>query len=149
MDSFLLIEHSAGAIYDPPMGPPVYTRAVTPFRRPYKTQDGYVSVLVYNDKQWRRFTELAQRPDLAADARFRSQADRSANMPDFCTIVAEILAQRTTAEWLDLLDQAEIPFARLNSTADLSSHPHLAHVGFFQPLADTPSGKLHSPLQPV
>src|SRR3546814_12403809 len=41
MASFLLIEHIAGAIYDPPMGPPVYTRAVPPFRRPYHTQDGH------------------------------------------------------------------------------------------------------------
>src|SRR3546814_18372161 len=54
MASFLLIEHIAGAIYDPPMGPPVYTRAVTPFRRPYKTQDGYVSVLVYTDRSEER-----------------------------------------------------------------------------------------------
>src|SRR3546814_1700952 len=100
MASFLLIEHIAGATYDPPMGPPVYTRAVTPFRRPYKTQDGYVSVLVYNDKQWRSFTELAQRPDLAADARFRRQADPSANMPDFCTNVPALLATRTSDEWL-------------------------------------------------
>ncbi len=149
MASFLLIEHIAGAVYDPPMGPPVYTRAVTPFRRPYKTQDGYVSVLVYNDKQWRRFTELAQRPDLAADARFRSQADRSANMADFCTIVAEILAQRSSAEWLDLLDKAEIPCARLNRTADLYSDPHLADVGFFQTLEDPRDGKLRMPSHPV
>lgn len=149
MASFLLIEHIAGAIYDPPMGPPVYTRAVTPFRRPYKTQDGYVSVLVYNDKQWRRFTELAQRPDLAADERFRSQANRSANMADFCSIVAQILAQRTSAEWLDLLDKAEIPCARLNSTADLYTDPHLADVDFFKTLEDPRDGMLRMPAHPV
>lgn len=149
MASFLLVEHIAGAVYDPPMGPPVYTRAVTPFRRPYKTLDGYLSVLVYNDKQWRRFTKLSQRPDLAADERFRSQADRSANMADFCSIVAQILAQRTSAEWLDLLDKAEIPVARLNSTADLYSDPHLADVEFFQTLDDPRDGALRMPSHPV
>lgn len=149
MASFLLIEHIAGAIYDPPMGPPVYQRAVTPFRRPYKTKDGYVSVLVYNDKQWRRFTELAQRPDLAADKRFIGQSDRSANMAEFCAIVAEILSQRTSAEWLDLLDKAEIPVARLNSTADLYTDPHLSDVGFFKTLEDPLDGTLRMPSHPV
>src|SRR3546814_12943354 len=70
-------------------------------------------------------------------------------MPDFCTIVAEILAQRTSAEWLDLLDKAEIPCARLNSTADLYSDPHLADVGFFQTLDDPRDGKLRMPRPPV
>ena len=41
-------------------------------RRPYETKDGYVCVLVYNDKQWRAFFEMIGRPDLLADPRFAS-----------------------------------------------------------------------------
>ncbi|HLT77392.1 MAG TPA: CoA transferase [Ferrovibrio sp.] len=149
MASFLLVEHIAGAAYDPPLGPPVYTRTVTPHRRPYRTRNGYVSVLVYNDKQWRRFTELAGRPDLAADERFASQAARSANMADFCAMVAEIIAERTSEEWLELLDQAEIPCARLNSMADLYTDPHLSDVGFFRDLDDPHDGRLRLPFPPV
>src|SRR5690606_1979274 len=149
MASFLLVEHIAGAAYDPPLGPPVYTRTVTPHRRPYRTRNGYVSVLVYNDKQWRRFTELAGRPDLAADERFASQAARSANMADFCAMVAEIIAERTSEEWLELLDQAEIPCARLNSMADLYTDPHLSDVGFFRHLDDPHDGRLRLPFPPV
>src|SRR3546814_15064494 len=43
--SFLLVEHIAGAAYEPPLGRPVYDRTVTPYRRPYKTRNGYLSVL--------------------------------------------------------------------------------------------------------
>ena len=39
-------------------------------RRPYQTKDGYVCVLVYNDKQWRAFFEMIGRSELLADAKF-------------------------------------------------------------------------------
>jgi crotonobetainyl-CoA:carnitine CoA-transferase CaiB-like acyl-CoA transferase len=145
----MLVEHIAGAAYDPPTGRPVYERLVTPDRRPYRTRDGYLSVLVYNDKQWQRFAALAERPELARDARFRTQAARSAHMADFCAAVAAILATRASAEWVELLEQAEIPVARLNSTAELYSDPHLADVGFFRSLDDPHDGRLRLPDHPV
>lgn len=149
MTSFLLVEHIAGAVYDPPLSRPVYERTVTPYRRPYKTKDGYLSVLVYNDKQWRRFAELAGRPDLATDQRFINQSARSANMAVFCTMVAEIIAERTSAEWLALLEEAEIPVARLNAMEDLHADPHLTDVGFFQEIDDPHDGRLRMPAPPV
>jgi crotonobetainyl-CoA:carnitine CoA-transferase CaiB-like acyl-CoA transferase len=149
MTSFLLVEHIAGAAYDPPMGRPVYERTVTRNRRPYKTRDGYLSVLVYNDKQWQRFTTLAERPELAADARFITQSARSTHMADFCLVVADILAGRTTAQWLELLEKAEIPVARLNSTQDLYTDPHLQDVGFFKSIQDPHDGGLRLPEHPV
>lgn len=149
MTSFLLIEHIAGAVYDPPMGRPVYSRVVTPYRRPYKTTDGYLSVLVYNDKQWLRFAELSGRLGLDADTRFRSQSARSDNIAAFCAMVAEILAERTSSEWIELLEKAEIPVARLNSTEDLYSDPHLADVGFFKTIDDPLDGALRMPSAPV
>ena len=147
--SFLLVEHIAGAAYEPPLGRPVYDRTVTPYRRPYRTRNGYLSVLVYNDKQWRRFTELAGRPTLVSDDRFASQAARSANMAAFCTLVAEVIAERTSEEWLQLLEDAEIPVARLNTMADLYTDPHLSDVGFFKDLEDPHDGKLRLPSSPV
>jgi crotonobetainyl-CoA:carnitine CoA-transferase CaiB-like acyl-CoA transferase len=149
MTSFVLVEHVVGAAYDPPLGPPVYTRATTRHRRPYRTTDGYLAVLVYNDKQWRRFAALAGRPELASDARFVSQSSRSAHMEAFCTTVADVIAQRTTAEWVELLEQAEIPVARLNTTQDLYDDPHLEDVGFFQSIDDPHDGRLRLPGYPI
>lgn len=149
MASFLLVEHIAGAVYDPPMGRPVYSRVVARDRRPYKTKDGYLSVLVYNDKQWQRFSELAERPELASDERFCTQAARSTHMTDLCSTVALILAGRTSAEWLTLLEEAEIPVARLNSTQDLYDDPHLKDVGFFKDIDDPIDGALRLPNHPV
>jgi crotonobetainyl-CoA:carnitine CoA-transferase CaiB-like acyl-CoA transferase len=149
MASFLLVEHIAGSIYDPPMGPPVYTRAVTPDRRPYQTRDGYISVLVYNDKQWQRFAALSGHEGIGHDPRFISQAARSSHMAEFCALVAEILAERDTAEWVALLEDAGIPVAPLQSTEDLLSDPHLRDVGFFQEVDDPVDGRLRLTRPPV
>lgn len=149
MASFLLAEHISGALYVPPLTRPVYERPVTPYRRPYKTRNGYLSVLVYNDKQWRRFVEISGRPELAADPRFASQADRSRNIADFCRMVADILLERDSEVWVEALEAAEIPVAKLNRMDDLFSDPHLQDVGFFKDLNDPLDGHLRLPSQPV
>src|SRR5579862_9839262 len=67
MASFMLVEHANGAMFSPALGPAIYPRAVAPNRRPYRTRDGYISALIYNDKQWATFVE-AVRPPWASDA---------------------------------------------------------------------------------
>ncbi|MBD0323481.1 MAG: CoA transferase, partial [Aldersonia sp.] len=57
MAAFMLVEHANGALFNPPLGPAAYPRALTPNRKPYRTKDGYISALVYNDKQWSVFVE--------------------------------------------------------------------------------------------
>ena len=55
MASFMLVEHANGAMFDPPLGPAVYPRTVAPNRKPYRTSDGYIAALIYNDKHWNAF----------------------------------------------------------------------------------------------
>jgi len=58
--SFMLVEHANGRMFSPPTTPAHYHRAVEPNRRPYKTKDGYIAALVYNDKHWKAFTDRVQ-----------------------------------------------------------------------------------------
>jgi crotonobetainyl-CoA:carnitine CoA-transferase CaiB-like acyl-CoA transferase len=55
MASFMLAEHASGMIFQPPLGPAHYHRVVARNRKPYKTKDGHVAALVYNDKHWAAF----------------------------------------------------------------------------------------------
>ena len=66
MASFMLVEHANGAMFDPPLGPAVYPRTVAPNRRPYRTSDGYIAALIYNDKHWNAFVN-AVRPAWATE----------------------------------------------------------------------------------
>jgi crotonobetainyl-CoA:carnitine CoA-transferase CaiB-like acyl-CoA transferase len=67
MASFMLVEHANGAMFDPPLGPACYPRVVAANRRPYRTRDGHVSALIYNDKHWSLFVD-AVKPDWADEA---------------------------------------------------------------------------------
>lgn len=149
MASFVLVEHLCGAAFDPPIGRPVYPRVMTRSRKPFATRDGKLAVLVYNNKQWTAFARIAGRDDLVEDPRFRTLPDRSRNLEAWNEAVAEVIATRTTDEWVDILAEAGVPAMRVNSTEDLFHDPHLQDVGFFKTLEHSVDGKLRLPGFPV
>lgn len=149
MTSFVLVEHLAGQGFEPPLGRPVYPRVVAPSRKPFRTADGHLAVLVYNDRQWCRFAEIAGRPDLIDDPRFAGLRARSQNIDAWNGVVGEILATRSSDEWMQVLGEAGVPAMRLNRTDDLFTDPHLDAVGFFRLIEDPTDGKLRFPGAPV
>jgi crotonobetainyl-CoA:carnitine CoA-transferase CaiB-like acyl-CoA transferase len=149
MASFVLVEHLCGAAFDPPLSRPVYPRVMARSRTPFATLDGQLSVLVYNNKQWVNFARLAGREDLVEDERFRTLPDRSRNLDAWNAAVAEVIATRTTAEWLAVLAPAGVPAMKVNTTEELFSDPHLQDVGFFRTLDHPVDGTLRLPGFPV
>ncbi|HXV11053.1 MAG TPA: CoA transferase [Burkholderiales bacterium] len=127
----VLGDHMAGRTFEPPIAPYRYARMVSPHRAPYATRDGYVCVLVYNDKHWRSFFRLIGREAMfESDPRFSTQEARSRNIAEVYEFVAGEIAKRTSAEWLRLLKEADIPVTPLNSVEDLIDDPHLRQTGF-------------------
>ena len=146
MASFMLVEHANGAVFDPPLGPAVYPRAVAPNRRPYRTSDGYIAALIYNDRHWTAFMNAVQ-PPWASDS-YATLEQRAHQIDTVYALLAETLAERTTQEWLDLLRELQIPAAALASPASLFDDPHLNAVGFFETV-DTPHGPVRFPGVPT
>ena len=140
----VLGEHLGGYTYEPQTGDPGYARMLAKERRPYETQDGYVCVLVYNDKQWRAFFGLIGRPELTADPRFASQEARSREFESAYGLVAAEMKKRTTAQWIEALEAADIPVQRMNSLTDIVSDPHLAAIGYFRPVEHPSEGRIRS-----
>jgi crotonobetainyl-CoA:carnitine CoA-transferase CaiB-like acyl-CoA transferase len=146
MASFMLVEHANGAMFDPPLGPAVYPRTVAPNRRPYRTSDGYIAALIYNDKQWNAFINAVQ-PPWAGDL-YDTLERRARQIDTVYSLVAETLIQRTTGEWLALFRELEIPAAAMGTPAELFDNPHLNAVGLFETV-DTPYGKVRFPGVPT
>lgn len=130
MASFMLVEHASGKLFDPSLGPAHYHRAVSPNRRPYKTKDGYIAALVYNDKQWDAFIGALQ-PEWASE-KFSTLSKRAKQIDRVYALLGETFAQRSTGEWLDFLSQLQIPCAPIKTTDELFEDPHLNAVGFFE-----------------
>jgi crotonobetainyl-CoA:carnitine CoA-transferase CaiB-like acyl-CoA transferase len=142
MVSFLAVEHLAGKTFVPPKGPTGYSRLLNPFRRPFETTDGYIGVVPYTDGQWRRFFEIIGAPELARDERYRTQQARSRHFGQLYEIIDVALKQKSTAEWIALLKDADIPFAPVNSLDALLDDPHLAAIGFWRKLEHPTEGAL-------
>ncbi|ARR80652.1 L-carnitine dehydratase/bile acid-inducible protein F [Mycobacterium intracellulare subsp. yongonense] len=146
MASFMLVEHANGALFDPPLGPAVYPRTVAPNRRPYRTSDGHIAALIYNDKHWNAFMN-AVRPPWASEL-YATLEQRAREIDTVYGLVAETMKERSTAEWLELLRELEIPAAPLNTPGALFDDPHLKAVGMFETV-DTPHGPVRFPGVPT
>lgn len=146
MSSFMLVEHANGAMFDPPTTPAHYHRAVEANRRPYKTKDGYVAALVYNDKHWNAFIAEVQ-PEWASDE-FSTLEKRAKQIGRVYGLLGETFLERTTQEWIDLLNRLHIPVARLQTTDELFDNKHLEAIGFFETV-ETPLGKVKFPGVPT
>jgi crotonobetainyl-CoA:carnitine CoA-transferase CaiB-like acyl-CoA transferase len=147
MASFMLVEHANGAMFSPPLGPAIYPRAVARNRRPYRTSDGYISALIYNDKQWSAFVE-AVRPVWSSDPRYATLELRARQIDTVYGLLAETFKERTTQQWLELFRSLDIPAAPLRTPDELMNNPHLNAVGFFETV-DSPHGPVRFPGVPT
>ena len=132
MVNFVMAEHLWGMTFDPPEGKPGYVRLLSEHRKPCKTLDGYLSVLPYLDSHWERFCTVTGHSELIDDVRFRTLVDRVRNIDATSQITAEILATRSTAEWLQVFARTGIPHIVVNTLEDLATDPHLVATGFWQ-----------------
>src|SRR6195952_3008734 len=146
MASFMLVEHANGAMFDPPLGPAVYPRTVARNRKPHPTKDGHVAALIYNDKHWKAFIGAVQ--PAWNGPHFDTLEQRAKQIDVMYGLIAQTLLERTTAEWLELFRELEIPAAPIQSPDALFDDPHLNAVGLFETV-DTKHGPVRFPGVPT
>jgi crotonobetainyl-CoA:carnitine CoA-transferase CaiB-like acyl-CoA transferase len=143
--SFVMAEHLFGRAFEPAEGDAGYTRLLTPHRRPYRTRDGYLSVLPYLDEHWRRFCACAGQPALADDPVYATLRARQANIDEVYATTARLVAERTTGEWIDLLEPEGIPVMPVASLDDVLASPQLEATGFWSLFDHPTEGRLRMP----
>ncbi len=119
---------------------------LVPYRL-YQAQDRAFNVGVGTDSLWQRFCQAIDRPDLAADPRFTTNADRVLNRELLEPILDDHFVQKEAHYWLAKLREARIPCGPVNSLADVLADEHfqarggvveIAHplLGHFKTLAN-------------
>lgn len=144
MASFVLGDHLGGLSYDPPLDGGGYPRLLARDRRPYRTADGHLCVVIYTDRHWQQFLQLTGHAEWLSEPRFASHASRTRDIAAITERVAAIFLTRTTAEWETLLGAADIPHAPMHALDGIMADPHLGEIGFFQELDHPTEGAVRS-----
>lgn len=129
MAVFVLQEHLAQHSFDPPVGPAGDQRLLSPHNKPVKTADGWISFTINTDPQVRAFLKATARAHLLDDPRFTSVAGRARHVAEWFEIRGAALGDRSTAQWLAILQAADIAAQPCHTLDTLQHDPHLEAVG--------------------
>ncbi|MBK7952998.1 MAG: CoA transferase [Candidatus Accumulibacter sp.] len=116
---------------------------------PFPTGDGRTVLLgVQNDREWQAFcSQVLERPELASDPRYTSNALRSAARAELQPLIVEQFARLSGEEVITRLDAAQIANAHMNDMHDVWQHPQLAARQRWTEVA-TPAGPIPALLPP-
>jgi formyl-CoA transferase len=95
----------------------------------FKAADGWIIVAVGNDEQYRRFCEVGSRPQLHSDPRFLRVQDRIRNREALIPLLADMVAERPAARWIDDLEAAGVPCGAINDIAQVFENPQVQARG--------------------
>ncbi len=130
--AFNLIEHQQGHSFEPPIGQFSYLRLQTEHRRPRRSADGWVCILPYSDQNWQDFFEMSGLPEARDDQRFATVNARIDNVDALYGLLDQVVATRTTAEWMELCDRHSIPATPVVELEELGQDPHFEAVGLIE-----------------
>jgi len=107
----------------------------------FPTADGSVIVACGNDNLYRKYCAAAGHPELADDPRFATNAKRVENRAIITPILDEIMRQKTTKEWCEILDEAGVANGPINTIGQAFEEPQAVARGALfdipHPLAGT------------
>ena len=146
---FILGDHLGGESFIPPIGKSGYARLLSRYRKPYATQDGYISILIYNDKHWKSFFEAIGQAERLQEEIFCTHTNRAKNIDRVYSEVEKIIQTRTTSQWRQLLDQYDLPNQPMNSISDLIQDEHLNQTAFIHTENHPSEGQIRVMNSPV
>jgi len=129
---FLLEEHLGGQTFVPATAPIGYPRQLDPFRQPFPTADGHISIVPYTDANLVETFSVLGHPEVLKDPRFSEPRDRALNISALYALIASFTPARTTQAWIEALRAARIPAMAVRDLADITEDPHLQAIGFFK-----------------
>lgn len=115
----------------------------------FATSDGYVVVAARDEKFWRNLCDAVGRPDLIDDPRTVDNAARVKNREFVISTLQEVFAARSRADWLEALDEYDIPNAPVNNIAEVFADPQVQARDMIQTYTHPTVGEVKYPPSPV
>ena len=108
----------------------------------FASADGYLNIGAAGGRLLHNLCQVIGLPGLPDDPRFDTLAKRSANRAELNALVAERLRTRTTAEWVDALNQAGVPCGPVYRMDEVFADPQVDHLAMTAPVQHPALGQL-------
>ena len=95
----------------------------------FRAADAYLALGVANNSLWERCCAALERPELARDPRWDTEARRVQHRDTLIPLLNEILGSRTAEEWMKRFEAAGVPAGRIRSVAEVCESEHLKARG--------------------
>lgn len=115
----------------------------------FPTADGDFILTVGNDSQFRKFTEVAGRPELGGDPRFATNKLRVANRAELVPLIRQLTVFKTTAEWVAQLEAVGVPCGPINDLAQVFADPQVRARGLAMQLPHALAGLVPQVASPI
>jgi formyl-CoA transferase/CoA:oxalate CoA-transferase len=115
--------------------------SIVPYQA-FKTADGWVSLATFNDRLWRRACVGMQIEHLADDPRFLTNALRLKHRSELIPMLEEVFLTRTSAEWVEIMDERDVPLAPVQTVDEIIAHPQVKHREMIQTIEHPTAGSL-------
>ncbi len=122
--------------------------SIAPFDA-FSTQDGFVVIAAGNDELFAKLCEAIGAPEWTEDERFRTNEQRNQNADALKDLIESALAGRTTSEWLEVLQLAQLPCGPLNDVAQMIADPQVISRNMVVSAADNAGGSLQMAGNPI
>ena len=100
----------------------------------YETSDGYITISVISDKEWKGICEVLNCEELIQDERFVTSRARRQHSEERRSIIGEMVEKWTSEELLKSLDENDVPCAPLLNRMELMEHPQIVESQTIQKL---------------
>jgi len=95
----------------------------------YRTRDGYINIAASGDGMWRRLCKVFDRPHWVEREEFKNDVGRAANRALLNDEINTVTVTRTTAEWVDVLNEAGVPSGPIYTLDQVFADPQVRHIG--------------------
>jgi crotonobetainyl-CoA:carnitine CoA-transferase CaiB-like acyl-CoA transferase len=106
----------------------------------FAASDGYINIGGANQANWERIADVLGHPEWRDDPRFATNTARMAHRDALVALMNGVLAQRSRAEWIALLDAAGVPAGPVHSLGEALTHPQTLARGMVVDLVHPEAG---------
>lgn len=145
LSSALMIQQTAFASYFVDQEQPRRQGSAAPYAAPneaFPTADGWIMIVAYHQDRWELVCRLLGLGHLVEDERFLTLALRVQNRPAMFEALSAKLRERTTAQWLPVLEASDVLCAPIATYAQAVALPPIVHSGLLVDVPHPTRGRL-------